>query len=235
MISIVIPTLNEEKFLPSLLESIKKQTFSDYEIIVADAGSQDKTIEIASQYGCKITKGGLPAKGRNSGAKISKNELILFLDADTIIPEDFLYNALKEFKERKLKIASFCLKPYVDSKLLSLLYNIFYNFPIVFMEKFLPHAAVGIMIEKNLFNQLNGFDETIIIAEDHDLAIRAKKIDKKSYGILKSTKIRVSDRRFRKDGWIKTFLKYLFCELHLVFKGPIRGNFIKYKFNHYNY
>ncbi len=50
-ISIVIPTLNEEAFLPTLLDSIKKQSFTDYEIIVADAGSKDKTIDIAQEYG----------------------------------------------------------------------------------------------------------------------------------------------------------------------------------------
>ena len=54
MISIIIPTLNEEKYLPLLLSSIKKQNFNDYEIIIADAGSDDKTLEIVKNYNCKI-------------------------------------------------------------------------------------------------------------------------------------------------------------------------------------
>ena len=62
MLSIIIPTLNEESYLPKLLNSIKKQDFQDYEMIVADAGSKDKTIEIALASGCKISSGGLPAK-----------------------------------------------------------------------------------------------------------------------------------------------------------------------------
>ena len=80
MLSIIIPTLNEEKYLPVLLESIKKQKFEgDYELIVADAGSQDKTVEIARNFGGKIVPGGLPAKGRNQGAAEARGDLFLFL------------------------------------------------------------------------------------------------------------------------------------------------------------
>ena len=46
-LSIVIPTLNEEEFLPTLLSCLKHQTFKDFEVIVADAGSKDNTVEIA--------------------------------------------------------------------------------------------------------------------------------------------------------------------------------------------
>ena len=73
-ISIIIPTLNEEKYLTHLLESIKKQSIAPKEIIVVDALSQDKTKEIALAYGCKvlddIKKKG-PGAGRNKGARIA--------------------------------------------------------------------------------------------------------------------------------------------------------------------
>ena len=52
IISIIIPTYNEEEYLPVLLDSIKKQSYTDYEIIVADANSTDRTREIAEEYGC---------------------------------------------------------------------------------------------------------------------------------------------------------------------------------------
>lgn len=54
MLSIIIPTLNEEKYLPRLLDSIYKQDFKNYEIIVSDAGSSDKTFEVAKRYGTKF-------------------------------------------------------------------------------------------------------------------------------------------------------------------------------------
>lgn len=232
MLSIIIPTLNEEDYLSLLLESIKKQGFSDYEIIVADAGSEDKTIEIAKEYNCKVIKGGSPAKGRNNGAKVAKGDLLLFLDADVILPEDFFEKTLDELKERKLEIATFPLLPRRKDKFVRLLFNLFYNLPIFFMERTLPHAAMGILISKEIFDKINGFDETIKMAEDHDLARRAEKLGK--YGVLRSTKIFISERRFETDGWLRTSFKYIFCGLYMVFRGPVRKNIFEYKFNHYS-
>jgi glycosyltransferase involved in cell wall biosynthesis len=232
MLSIIIPTLNEENYLPLLLESIKKQNFNDYEIIVADAGSTDKTLEIAKRYGCITTAGGLPAKGKNKGAGIARGNLLFFLDADVILPEIFFEKSLNEFKKRNLKIASFCLLPLKKSKSHRLVFNLFYNFPIVLLEKFLPHAATGILIEKEIFKKISGFDEEITLAEDHNLAREAKKLG--DYGILKSSKIFISERRFEKDGWLKTALRYLFCELHMIFIGPLKSDIIKYEYDHYS-
>ena len=226
-LSIIIPTFNEEKYLPLLLESIKRQKFSDYEIIIADAGSKDKTKEIAREYNCKIISGGLPAKGRNNGARASQGNLLLFLDADVVLPQSFFEKSLNEFEKRKLKIASFFLMPQEKNKLARFFFKLFYNLPILVMEKILAHAAMGILIDKGVFKKIQGFDESIKLAEDHDLARRAKKIGK--YGILKSSKIFVSIRRFKKDGWLKTYLKFFLCELHMIFIGPVRSDIFKYK------
>ena len=111
-LSIIIPTLNEEDYLPLLLESIKKQDFKNYEIIVADANSKDKTKKIAKNYGCRIAVGGSVARGRNQGAKISKGDLFLFIDADMFFPSSgFLTELIRKFEKRKLKIATFASCP----------------------------------------------------------------------------------------------------------------------------
>lgn len=232
MLSIVVPTKNEQDHLPLLLDSIKNQSFSDFEVIIADAGSTDKTVEIAKKYSCSVVPGGLPSKGRNQGAKVAKGDIVLFLDADTILPEDFFRSALAEFEEKKLEIASFGLLINSKNKMFHILSDLFYNYPIIALEKVLPHAACGILIKKELFEKLKGYDETIKLAEDHDLARRAGKISAK-YGLLRSSKIFVSDRRFRKDGWLKTALKYFASEFHLIFLGPIRTDVFDYKFDHY--
>src|SRR6266702_7918120 len=96
-VSIVIPTLNEEKYLPRLLMSIREQTVPPAEVIVADADSIDKTKQIAKSFGCIVTKGGYLPTGRNNGAKLATSELILFLDADVMLPADFLQKTVKEF------------------------------------------------------------------------------------------------------------------------------------------
>ena len=89
MLSIIIPTLNEEKCLPKLLDSIKNQNFNDYEIIVADAHSRDRTRAIALRYGCKIVEGGIPSVARNHGIKVAQGDYILFVDADSVLTRGF--------------------------------------------------------------------------------------------------------------------------------------------------
>lgn len=232
MLSIVIPTLNEETYLPKLLASIKRQgEFGDCEIIVADAGSSDRTVEIAKDYGCRVVKGGLPAFGRNRGAEAASGESLLFLDADVVLPDDFLIKSIAEYEKRKLKVAGFGLRPETSATKYSLLFDIFYNAPVFILERFLPHATMGILIDRALFELLNGFDETIKMAEDHDLVRRAKKIGK--YGLIKSIKIFVSPRRFEKDGGLKTYGKYLQAELYMIFKGPVKKELFEYQFSHY--
>ena len=234
MLSVIIPTLNEEKTLPLLLKSIGKQNFKGYEIIIADANSTDKTVEVAKKHKCKVVLGGLPGPGRNNGAKVAKGDLLLFLDADVIIPEMFFEKALNEFEQRKLDITTFTLFPQEENGFFKFVLNFFYNKPAIFFEKTLPHAAMGIIIKKDLFEKLNGYDETVTLAEDHDLARRAQKIAQ--FGIIRSSYLYISDRRFKKDGWIKTGLKYFLCESHMVFLGPVKSksSVFKYKFGHYD-
>ena len=81
-LSCIIITLNEEEHLPHLLKCLKQQTFQDFEIIVADNNSTDKTRQIAELAGCKIVQGGTPPVGRNNGARVAKADYLLFLDAD---------------------------------------------------------------------------------------------------------------------------------------------------------
>jgi len=234
MLSIIIPTLNEENYLPRLLECLRKQREGggDFEVIAADAGSQDRTREIAEAFGCRVVKGGLPAKGRNEGAKTAKGDLLLFLDADVILPEDFLYLAIKEFKKRNLDIAAFSLIPLSKKKSHKFLFNFFYNYPLKVLEDKWSHGAMGILAKKWIHQKIGGFDEGIKIAEDHHYVQRASRIGK--FGMIKSSKIFISLRRIRKEGWVRVGLKYSFTEIYMKFKGPVRKEFFQYKFNHYD-
>src|SRR3990167_7948138 len=103
MLSIIIQAKNEEGYLPSLLNSIKKQDFQEkYEVILADANSTDKTRQIAKSFGCKIIGVGNHANGVNKGATAAKSDVILFLDADTVLTRNFLSTNYSEFVKRKL-------------------------------------------------------------------------------------------------------------------------------------
>jgi len=229
MLSIIIPTLNEEKYLPTLLDFLKKQTFQDYEIIVADAGSKDKSLEIAKNYGCQIISGGLPAKGRNEGAKLAQSNLFLFMDADNVyLSEDFLKNLLEGFKKRKLDVAAFPIYPD-GNRFDKFAYGI-YNWWAKFSQNFLPHATNSILVKKEIFEKISGFDEKIKIGEDHDFARRASKFGK--FGYIETEPVLTSIRRFEREGRLKTYLKYLLAGIYMTFFGPVKSDIFKYRFNH---
>jgi len=230
MLSIIIPTLNEENYLSFLLKSLKKQKLDiEFETIVSDAGSEDKTIDVAKSFGCKVVSGGFPAKGKNDGAKAARGDLILFLDADTFLAENSLEKLLKEFKEKRLDVASFLLTSF--HRFHNLSYKILFNFPSLITEKFLPQAMNVILVKKELHRKIGGFNEEVKIGEELDYLRRGVKFGK--FGVLRSTKIFASPRRFEKDGWFTTWSKYFLCQLHMIFLGPVKSDILKYRFNHY--
>jgi len=230
MLSIVIPTLNEENYLPRLLSCIKKQNFKDYEIIVADANSKDKTRKIAEDFGCKIVKGGLPSIGKNAGAKVSRGDIILFLDADLLLPDNFLKDILKEFQNRNLDIASFFLSMISKKILPTIFFNLFYNYPLRLFGKRWPRGTMAILVKKNIHKSLKGFNEKIKLAEDSYYFRKASKIGK--FGVLNSAKLFPSLRRFQNEGWIRPGIKYIFMEIYMDIFGFPKKEIFKYEFNY---
>ena len=225
MISIIIPVLNEEDYLPLLLNSIEKQEFIDYEIIIADGGSKDRTTEIATNYGCRVISGGLPAKGRNEGVKIARGELLFFIDADSTLPPNFFSKLIEEFEKRKLDLASFQVYPkgnIVDK----ILYSI-YNFFAFAIQKFLPHATQTILVKKEIHQKIGGFDEEITIGEDHAYARKGAKHGKFGF-LLKVPPILTSVRRFNREGRLKTYSAFLLVGLYLFLFGEFKSNIFKY-------
>ena len=231
MLSIIIPTLNEEKHLPILLLEVKKQNFKgDLEIIIADAGSVDQTIEIAKKFGCKITKGGLPAKGRNEGAKKAQGEILLFMDADNFfLPPNFFQQLLEKFKKRNLGVASFPI--YAQGNKFDKLAHWAYNSLAFIFQNFLPHATNSVLIKKKIHQKIGGFDEEIRLAEEHSYARKAAQWGK--FGFIKTKPVLTSARRYEKDGRLKTYLKYFFAGIYLFFLGDIKSDIFQYRFGHF--
>ena len=197
--SIIIPTYNEEEYLPILLKSIKKQDFNSYEIIVADANSTDKTREIAEEYGCRVVDGGLPAVGRNNGAKVAKGEYLLFLDSDLELTEDYLRNVIYEFRMERLGIAITQMLP-MSSKVEDKLFHDFANYFMISVETIKPHGAgcYGIIARKELHDKCGGFDEKLTFGEDTDYIERLAK--KERFKVLRNAKIGVSTRILEEEG-----------------------------------
>ena len=92
--SAVIPTWNEEAWLPRLLAALTTYPCVG-EVVVADNESTDMTQNVAGRFGCRITSGGKPARARNRGAEAARQDIIAFIDADTLVPRRTLERAIK--------------------------------------------------------------------------------------------------------------------------------------------
>lgn len=217
-LSIIIPTLNEEKYLPLLLKCLKVQSFQDFEIIVADAGSSDNTIKIVRKYGAKLTKGGIPALGRNEGARLAKSETLAFIDADITFSSNFLLNVMEEFKITNSDIAT-CPNTTASYKFINLL---------MYSSKYLPFKYGNtqfLICKKKVFDTLNGFNSEIEVAEDIDFIRRADKL-KHKYSILKVFKI-PSNRRYKKNSFLKVLVGYLLSLVFVYFPSTRTNKAIK--------
>ncbi|MCL2115359.1 MAG: glycosyltransferase [Methanobrevibacter sp.] len=229
--SIIIPTYNEEEYLPLLLESIKKQKFKDYEIIVADANSQDNTVKIAKDYNCILVEGGMPGVGRNNGARIAKGEILLFLDSDLKLTKNYLQELIEEFEEKKLDLGITQINPLSEKKRDKILHDLANWFMIAF-EKIKPHGAgcYGIVAKKHLHDYHDGFDESLNFGEDTDYIERLAK--KNNFKVLRNPKVFVSTRRLEEEGLVKLAMQYGKSTLN-DFRG-IRTNAedLEYGFGH---
>jgi len=230
-LSIIIPTFNEENYLPHLLESIKRQNFRDYEVIVADAGSTDSTRDIAQEFGCKLGEGGLPAVGRNRGADIAQGTYFLFLDSDVILTRDYLELCVDEFQERELGIAITQIAPLSDGFLNKITHN-FANFFMRKVEKIKPHGAgcYGIITTKKLHQDVEGFDEDLDFGEDTDYIERIGAISQ--FKVLRSPKLLVSTRRLQEEGLRNVAFKYAKSTFYQFRGKQITAEDLDYTFGH---
>ena len=228
MISIIIPTLNEEEYLPKLLESIHGQRFKGMEIIVADAGSKDRTVQIAKAHGCKVTPGGLPGKGRNEGAKVAKGDVLFFVDSDALLPPHFLERFLREFDRRKLDVAG-CAMKLPGKKKIYRVFEKLYTLYFKATERFYPHATNCIVIRRQLHEKIGGFDETMKLGEDFFYVRAAAKHGK--FGFIPSLSFFASPRRAEED-MKKIIVQYFLAEVYMTLVGPIRTDLFKYRFGH---
>lgn len=202
-ITVVIPTYCEEKTLPILLKSIANQVLRPEQIIVADAQSTDKTRELARAYGARVVEGGAISVGRNNGAREAQTPYLLFMDADTELPsETAIAEAFLEFLKKDLDIASVGFWPmkygatpfgFFAGTIVFRLNSLIQRFQ-SFIKKIFFACGAFVFVKKEVFDELGGFDQDLITAEDSDFFRRATEL-KKRYGHLK-LRVYTSTRRY---------------------------------------
>ncbi len=233
-LSIIISTLNEEKYIKRTLKSLKNQLKKGDEIIIVDSYSKDNTIKIAKKYTNKIfsmkPQGIGPAK--TFGAKKAKNEIVAFLDADGFPKKDWLKRIRKHFSEKEVNaVAGLDLfstriptKRYVYnsySKFVLSLGKVFYYFNSL---SWIP--VNNCAIRKNILLKYKGFRG--VVCEDVDFGRRAKHLK----GIIYDKKLVVylSDRRFKENGFLDTLLEWGDADIRAIRGKPILNkNYIAFR------
>lgn len=235
MISIIIPTLNEKRYIGRLLDSIIGQDVSErIEIIVADAHSTDGTRELVESYcrkfaALQIVEGGLPAKARNSGGRAASGEILIFIDADVTLPHSsFLKKNLGYFRSRRLAVASVLFRPQ-STRLIDHILTHTSNLAIRMLKRIHPLGSMCIVVTRDVFLKSGGYPEDRVLAEDHDFVARCI-----PFGLfdLLPVPVEFSVRRFDKEGRFGIAWKYIIATLHIIFIGPITKPLFKYEFNH---
>ncbi len=210
-VSIIIPTLNEEKYIEKTLHRLSK--IEDIEIIIVDGNSEDRTVELAKRFTNKIyiiNRRGI-ARARNFGAKNATGEILIFLDADVIVPLDFIEKVSAIFNDKDVVGATCSIMP-LNPKIAERVFFIFYNtliriLSLLHSNMFKFARGEFIAVRKKDFEAIGGFNEELPCVEDHDLSLRISKRGK--FVFIKDLTVYESLRRVRKWGLPKTVKVWL--------------------------
>ncbi len=197
MISIVIPACNEAVHIKKLIDYLQLHSKGNpLEIIVADGGSQDETVQLATQAGAiAITS---PQKGRavqmNFGASLARGDILYFVHADTYPPTSFV-------SDIEIAIAKgYHFGRYqtrFDSPHPFLKFNAFFT---RFDWTICYGGDQTLFVTRKLFETAGGFDPAMQIMEDYDLVARLKKMGR--YKIFSKCSL-VSARKYETNSWLK--------------------------------
>ncbi len=165
--SIIIPALNEEKYLPKLLGDLSEQSFRDFEVIIVDGGSKDKTISLATSFADRLPKLTIlnsprahVCTQRNLGAKHAQAEVLIFSDADNRLPSYFLQGIKYQWEKENVDLLTTHFDP--DKKTsqniaITNAVNTFFDLQKPF--KFVRILESLLVVNKSAFKVTGGFNE----------------------------------------------------------------------------
>jgi len=194
-VSILIPTFNESKTIQKTIEEIvSKKTDEVVEVLILDSvNSTDNLKETLASQGVKYIK--TPCDSRasqmNFGANLAKGDVLFFVHADTILPNNYVSEITN-----MLQFSDFgCFRAIIDSKNILLKINSFFT---RFNFLWCRGGDQTLFLKKSDFLELGGFDEQYVIMEDYAFIKKAQ--SKFKFGISKKSVI-VSARKYKKNGF----------------------------------
>jgi glycosyltransferase involved in cell wall biosynthesis len=215
-ISVIIPAHNEEEYLGATLDALNHQEYPHCEIVVVANGCSDRTAEVARgkcQRLLTLHEKGL-GPSRNLGARAASGDLLIFLDADTILEPRALRVIAEQFTERD---AGGTLKGQPDSNRFA--YRVIYGLKNFIHRFVVRNGSSGVIIcWKKHFMSVGGFDEQLELRENSELIRRLKRFG--GYKYIGTTAATTSMRRYERRGvkhivwlWIKLWFLSLFTDL----------------------
>lgn len=210
-ISVIIPAYNEEKCLPETLKRISEAlsiAACPSEIIVIDNDSEDETKRVAASFGAKVFSETVHniSKVRNTGAKNSTGDVLIFVDADTLVPSSLFQRIARAMDDKKC----FGGAVAVEYENFQRKWVKFYLLGWKLWETVLnTKQGATQFCRRESFAELGGYDEKIYMGEDVEFYWRLSKLAKRSGGFvtfIENPKVTTSARRFNKMSWWKTIL-----------------------------
>lgn len=233
--SIIIPTLNEELFVSKLLNDLSLQKEQNFEVIVVDGGSEDKTELVANKFVNKIPLNFIIHKApyvsyqRNLGAKKAQSSFLIFLDADMSVTTTFTKTAEQQVRKRKGLIYIPCVFPLEKKEFpeVDMIFPLI-NKLIEFSQNLSRPFSAGpcTIWHKHIFETVGGFEH--VLAEDHDIIRKAH-----AWGItpkfLPRIKVLFSLRRMKREGRMQLLYKLIVSHFYLLFNEKINKKLFTYE------
>ncbi len=228
--SVIIPAYREEKILDAILSKYTPELQKKYnfELIISDGGSNDKTVEIAKKHTNKVAvhtedRRQTIAEGRNKGAELAAGKIFIFINADTYPaePESFFRNVRNFDNNQKDTVALSCrVRGFPDEE--ACWDRIFYSIhnPLLHLGNLLNWGfgrGECQVVRREAFEKVGGYNKYIRAGEDFDLYRRLVKIGKIRYN--RDIFVYESTRRFKKYGYAKVLSWWIINALAVKFKG----------------
>jgi glycosyltransferase involved in cell wall biosynthesis len=216
VVSVIIPAHNEESYLRRTLDALNGQHYPQFEVIVVANGCSDATAWVARNrcHRLIIISQKALCVARNMGARTARGELLVFLDADTLLKPDALTIIASEFDRR---CAAGTLKTTPDRRRLA--YRTLYVIKNFLHRSSLYQGSAGVIIcWKKHFETTGGFDEDLQVRENSDLIKKLKLFGR--YKCITQSSATTSMRRYDKRGfrrtvmlWIKLWIQSAYSDL----------------------
>jgi len=227
MVSVVIPAYNEEKALPHTLRELLRQC-GDYEVIVVDGGSTDRTLAVLAEFSFSEYPSPLTpypsrllltaSKGRafqmNVGAKHATGDWLLFLHADTVLPAGAIQRLNEMEPDQTIQAGGYMHQFSGDDWRLKLI-SFLDNFRCI--RSRIIYGDQALFVRRALFEQLGGFPSQRIL---EDVAF-CEKLNKVTNPLLLSQSVVTDARKFLKLGVWRSLLRVLLIILHVEFHLPV--------------